>query len=116
MNTTNTHSASALPITRHEGKWRLGKPIHSHRVVTMHGVFPLSMHIETELPTYRTTSVMAVELDIMDEQLKIDIMPHEHSVVKLTSEDNDRIFQSTMRLEATTRNSVQGGDVESEGE
>ena len=202
VNTENTHSTSAIPITRHEGTWRLGKPIHSHRVITMQGVFPLSMHIDTELPTpmqdadptaepdsdseeeeletpsytvdkivahneveegefeykvrfegytakddlwyhqsmcdsFKTsveeywqrrsmsitaivaaaaTSVISVELDVMEEMRNTDVMPHEHSVVKLNSDDDDRIFKSTMWLEATTGNSVQRGIVSNQKE
>jgi hypothetical protein len=50
-NLDNVNSHSAIPIVRQGDKWKLKKPIHSAKVVTISGVFPLAMEISAELPT-----------------------------------------------------------------
>ena len=49
-NIGNAHSHSAIPISREGEKWKLGKPIHSAKVIVVDGFFPLAMDCTTKMP------------------------------------------------------------------
>ena len=102
VNTENTHSTSAIPITRHEGTWRLGKPIHSHRVITMQGVFPLSMHIDTELPTPMQDADPTAEPDSDSEEEELETPSYTVDKIVAHNEVEEGEFEYKVRFEGYT--------------
>ena len=65
VNDENTHSTSCIPISKKNGLWQLGKPIHSSQVILVRGVFPLKNQVDMDLPVPQGGASRAITSALM---------------------------------------------------